>query len=285
MKQPNVAFVGIGVLGGPIVERLLAAGIVVTVYDVRPEVIADAVALGAVPAGSPGEAAAAGEVTFVCVRTDEQCVEAVEGPGGILGSAEPGHVVALLATVHPATATTLALAAQSRGVELVDAPLAGTGPQGVREGSMWALIGGVDSAVAVVEPLLAEICQRVVHTGPVGSGSAAKLAHNVMIYLSYLGATEAAGLARVSGVREGVLVELTRATGALSGQADILLEIHERRRSIGAGPDPEADYFRGASALLAKDLGHAVELAREGGLELPGAALTRGLGAEIYQVQ
>jgi 3-hydroxyisobutyrate dehydrogenase-like beta-hydroxyacid dehydrogenase len=283
MSLPKVGFIGLGVLGIPIVERLLSAGLTVTVHDVRDEPVSTVVAAGAGAAGSAAETAAVSDVSIVCVRTDEQCVDVVTGPEGLLAGAKPGHVIALASTVHPDTATTLAGAAASRDVELLDAPLAGTGPEGVRAGSMWALAGGTEAGVAAVEPVLAVFCERVLHAGPVGSGSAVKLAHNVMIYLGYLGAYEAAGLARVSGVRDGVLAEVTRATGALSSQADLFLGIHERRRELAT--DTEADYFRGASALLAKDLGHAIELALQHHLELPGAALTRLMGDALYQVK
>jgi 3-hydroxyisobutyrate dehydrogenase len=286
MATHQVGLIGLGVLGTPIAERLLSAGMQLSVYDVRAQAMSAALAAGASGKASPAEVAAASELTFVCVRTDEQCVDAITGPAGVLAGAKDGHVVVVLSTVDPATAISLAAKTDLRRTAFVEAPLAGTGPDGVRAGTMWALAGGDPAAIATAEPILAKFCERVVHTGPVGSGSAVKLAHNVMIYLGYLATVEAAGLARVSGVRDGVLAEVTRATGALSRQSDIFLEIHNRRGALGAGDaDPDADYFQGASALLAKDLGHAVELARRGGLELPGCELTRVLGDAIYQVR
>jgi len=289
-NEPTVGLVGLGVLGSQIAAELAVEHFSPTVFDVRPEAIARAVASGASGAASAAEVAAVSDVVLVCVQNDEQCIEVVTGAAGILDGASPGAVIGILSTVHPDTITDLAAVAARRSVRLVDAPLAGKGVDGVRERSMWAMVGGDDASFAVVEPILEAFTGRVVHSGVLGSGAALKLAHNVMIYLGYLAAYEASELARVAGVQDGLLVELTRSTGALSAQADVMLTIHERRRSEDASSTTtntahEDHVMRMASEVLEKDLRIAIELAQAYDLELPGAVVTQPLGDVLYQVR
>ena len=146
------------------------------------------------------------------------------------------------------------------------------------------MAGGDTDTVERLRPTLGRFAGHVLHTGRLGSGAALKLAHNVMVYLGYLSVLEAVELAHAAGVRDGLVAEVTHATGTLSPQSEIYLEIYERRRA-GAGDGPETEYLRTSAAVLEKDLRIAVELAARHGLELPGSALVAPRGLEVYRVE
>ena len=280
----RVGLVGLGTLGQPMATLLVDAGMPPVVHDVRADAVTEAVGAGAQGAASAAEVGGAADLLLVCVQTDAQCIEVVTGDHGLLAEARPGSVIAVLSTVHPDTITDLASAAAAGDVELVDSPLAGKGEGGLRDRTMWAMVGGDAAAVDRLRPVLAAFTGRVLHTGALGSGAALKLAHNVMVYLGYLATYEALQLARAAGVADGLLAEVTRASGTLSGQSDLFLKILELRRDDPDGFLPN-DAFAISSALLEKDLRVARELAAAHGVDLPGAALTEGMGDELYQVR
>jgi 3-hydroxyisobutyrate dehydrogenase len=153
----------------------------------------------------------------------------------------------------------------------------------VRAGEVWILAGGDGEAVETARPVLEGFAARVVATGPIGSGAALKLAHNVVVYLTYLGVAEGLALARAAGVEAGVLGAVTGASATLSEQGERYLRMLE-----GPAPDPddqEATATRRTFAdILEKDLRHAVDLGRTLGLELPGADLVSSKGDELYRV-
>ena len=91
------------------------------------------------------------------------------------------------------------------------------------------------------------------HAGPLGAGSTVKLAHNVMVYLGYLSALEAVELAHAAGVADGLVREITLASGTLFAQSEVWLDIYERRR-IDPGDEAEQATFHTYAALLDKDM-------------------------------
>jgi 3-hydroxyisobutyrate dehydrogenase len=138
----RVGLIGLGVLGQPLVTRLVSAGLVPAVFDIDPTAVRRAAANGGAPSGSAAEVAQRSDVSLVCVRTDVECREVVSGPNGLLAGASAGDRIILLATVHPDTATDLATVAAGHGVPVLDAPLAGMGAPSVETGTMLTLVGG-----------------------------------------------------------------------------------------------------------------------------------------------
>jgi 3-hydroxyisobutyrate dehydrogenase-like beta-hydroxyacid dehydrogenase len=275
---PTVGLVGVGIIGRAIAEVLGREHVPLVVHDVRPEATAG-LAPGVV-ASTVEELARTSSVVLVAVRDDAQCEEVVTA---IARHATPGSVIVIHATVQPSTVVALDALATAHGLELLDAPLAGTGEEGIHDGSMWALVGGPEERMARVDALLARYTSRRVHTGAIGSGSALKLAHNVFVYLGYQAVFEAVALARAAGVAEGLLAEVTTASQMLSPALRVYHDIAARRRVDPGGPDEQAA-FATYAAILDKDLDAALALARAHGLALPAAALLAGSGRQIYHV-
>jgi 3-hydroxyisobutyrate dehydrogenase-like beta-hydroxyacid dehydrogenase len=280
----TIGLVGLGIIGVKIAEHIAGVGYRIAVHDIRPEAVHEAAAAGARPATSAAEVAAITDTVLVCVQNDQQCEDVLTGADGILRAARPGLAVAVLSTVHPHTITRLAAVAAAQGVTLVDAPMVGQGREHIAQGLLWVVVGGTNAEFERVAPALRTFAGRALHTGPLGSGAVLKLAHNVMVYGGYLATIEALELARVAGVADGLVQEVTEHTGTLSPQSAILAEIYERRRST-PGDAFEEHHMRIAAEVLEKDLRIANEVAAEYGLHLPGAAVLDGRGHEVYRAR
>jgi len=273
----RVAIVGTGQIGDAVARRLLVTGLAPVVYDTHPDATAASVAAGARAVTSLGEVGALAEVVLVCVRDDAQCTDAVTG---LLPGLAPGTVVAVMATVTPDTIAALAATCRAADVDLVDAPVAGRGVASIEDATMNVLVGGPDQVIERLQPVIARF-GVLVATGPVGSAAVLKLAHNVMVYVGYQSVIEALELARAAGVRDGLVEQVTRASGTLSAQSKIFLDIYERRRQ-GIGDAAEDQIMDISAALLDKDLGHALSVAAEHSIELPAASAVRGRGRAVY---
>jgi 3-hydroxyisobutyrate dehydrogenase-like beta-hydroxyacid dehydrogenase len=279
----SVGVIGLGLIGGALARRLVETGDAPVVFDLRADAVHAAVGAGAIAARSCAELARRCDIVLVCVQSDEQCVAAVHGDGGVLDGARPGACIAVLSTVLPATIAVLAARAAERGVHLVDTPVAGRGMFSVGEGTMSVLVGDEGELVARLEPTLLRFASRVVRAGQLGSGAALKLAHNVIVYAGFAAMIEAVELARAAGVRDGLVEDVARTSGALSALSAFHLPVYKHLRDEPHGVD-EDQILRVAAALVDKDLADAVALAEAHGLELPIARLLCHSGSAIFQV-
>jgi len=265
----KVGFVGLGNIGKPMALRLASSGADLTVYDVAPEPVEELRAAGAGVAGSVAELASGVDLVCVMVRDDEQVREVL---GDLLGTAAEGLVVAVHSTVAPTTPVDLADTAGRHGVLVVDAPVSG-GAMGATEGTLAIMVGGSDEAFAACAEPFSLMASKVVHAGPVGSGTAFKLARNLMHFVSFTAATEAQRLAEAAGLDLVALGEVVRHTDAITGGAGAIMH-----RATTARLDPD-DFWYGVLghvvALGEKDLGFATELADSLGVDVPLARLAR----------
>ena len=122
----RTGFVGLGYIGKPMAQRLPAAGLATTVYDIAPAPVQELLGAGAKAASSPDEVAAASDVVGICVQTDAQVRAVIEGENGLLVGAKPGLVIAIHSTVVPSTVEAMRARAAEQGVEVVDACVSGT---------------------------------------------------------------------------------------------------------------------------------------------------------------
>jgi 3-hydroxyisobutyrate dehydrogenase-like beta-hydroxyacid dehydrogenase len=189
----------------------------------------------------------------------------------------------VLSTISPRTVEALGVACAAAGVDLLEAPMAGQGAKSVADASMFVLVGGDDAVRERARPTL-ERFARIIPTGPLGSGAALKLAHNVMVYVSRIGTLEAVELARAAGVRDGLVAELTAQTGTMSEQSSVWLGIYEARRRGDSDPVLDANMVTAAD-LFAKDLRHAVELGADLGVDLAASAAAVPFADQVYLVR
>lgn len=263
----SVGFVGLGNIGKPMALRLASQGVTLSVYDVASEPCAELAAAGAGVTSSVAELASHVEILCVMVRDDEQVRDVL---GQALGSARDGLVVVVHSTVAPHTPRMLEITAAKHGVGLVDAPVSG-GAMGAGDGSLAIMVGGSDGAFAAARPVLEALGSKVVHAGPIGSGTAMKLARNLMHFVAFTAATEAQRLAEAAGLDLKALGEVVRHTDAITGGPGAIMH-----RETTAEIDPEDFWFSVFSHvrdLGEKDLRFASDLAEQLGVDLPLADL------------
>lgn len=263
----RVGFVGLGNIGKPMARRLASQGIDLAVYDVMAKPVAELEAAGARAMTSVAELAGAVDVLCVMVRDDDQ-VRAVLGQA--LGSAHEGLVVAVHSTVAPQTPRELEVTATKYGVLVVDAPVSG-GSMGAADGSLAVMVGGTDEAFAAVRPTMEAMGSKVIHAGPIGSGTAFKLARNLMHFVAFTAATEAQRLAEAAGLDLRALGDVVRHTDAITGGAGAIM--HRDTTAAIAEDDFWFGVFGHVQALGEKDLTFATELADQLGVDIPLARL------------
>ena len=278
MNAQRVGFVGLGQMGSLIAGHLLDRTSLVA-YDVRTEAVAALTERGATAATSVEEVAANADVVSVMVLDDAQVREVVNG---VLVSAQPGTVIAIHSTIRPETAIECAQRASAAGVDVVDAPVSG-GPAGAAAGKLAVMVGGERAAYERCKDVFRCWAELIVHVGPVGAGTRAKIARNLVSFVSYCAAAEAQRLAESAGVDLQKLGAVVRHTDQLTGGPGAIMV----RNTTAPMPadDPLREVFTHTRLLGDKDLSLAVELGEALGVDVPFArlALARlgsGLGLE-----
>jgi 3-hydroxyisobutyrate dehydrogenase len=265
-----VGFIGLGNIGAPMARRLLAWPGGLVVHDLRPEACDPYVAKGATAAATPAEVAAAADVISVMVLTEEQVRDVLAGPDGVLGTARPGTVVAVHSTISAEGAVALAALAAEAGVELVDAPVSG-GAMGAHDGSLAIMLGGSDEAVERCREPFSLMGTLLAHFGPVGAGTNAKIARNLITFVGFAVVGEAQRIAEAAGLDLGKLGDVVRHSDRSTGGAGAVM----LRPTAAAMADDDGlrPIFEHTATLGSKDLHLAVELAAQHGLDAPFAEL------------
>ncbi|WP_203432748.1 2-hydroxy-3-oxopropionate reductase [Jiangella asiatica] len=269
----TIAFIGLGVMGGPMAANLVTAGFTVTGYNRSPEKVERLVAAGGRGAGSVTEAVAGADVV-ITMLPDSPDVRAVilgdDGVDGVLAAAAAGTVVVDMSTIRPDVARELAAAGAERGVPVLDAPVSG-GEQGAVDATLSIMAGGDESAFNQVLPVLEALGSTVVHMGPAGAGQTVKAANQLIVAGTLELVAEALVFLDAHGVdRERAVTVLG---GGLAGSA-----VLDRK-----GPAMLArDFAPGFRVdLHHKDLGIVTAAAREAGVVVPAGALVAQLMASL----
>lgn len=266
----KVGFVGLGNIGGPMAERLLDHPGGLVVCDTDEAARARFAEKGAETAASAEEVVAAGAtVISVMVRDDAQVRDVV---GRVIAVAPAGTVVAVHSTIRPETAEDLALVAARSDVHVLDAPVSG-GFMGAATGRLAVLLGGEEAVVERCRGAFAAFADKVVHFGPAGAGTRAKVARNLVTFASFAAVGEALRLAEAAGLDLAALGDVVRHSDAVtSGAGAIMLRDVTAPLAVDDGLRPS---FEHALALGQKDLDLALAMAADAGLDLPIAALAR----------
>lgn len=258
----KLAFLGLGTMGEPMSGRLLAAGHELAVYNRSPERAAALGARGARVATDPAAAAAGAEVVIVMVSDTPDVASVVFGPGGAAEGLGEGAILLDMSTISPSATRDFAERLAALGARWVDAPVSG-GSEGAQKGTLSIMVGGEAADLARLQPVFEVLGSTVTHLGPVGAGQLAKAINQVIIAGTYAAVAE--GL--VLGLKAGIDVEA--ALKALAGGAAGSWGLVNRGPNVVRNEYPLG--FR--LTLHRKDLGIALETARELGVPLPLAAL------------
>jgi len=226
--------------------------------------------LGVSVVGSPAEVARASDLV-ISIVSDTPDVEAVLfGPDGVASGVRPGSLVVDMSTISPSATRDFAERLAARGVAMLDAPVSG-GSEGAKRGTLSIFVGGAPNDLERARPVLATLGTTITHVGPIGSGQAAKAVNQVILAGTYLGVAEGIVLALKAGLDVDQLV------AALSGGAAQSWVLANR-----SGRMKDNEYPLGFKVSLhRKDLGIALQLARETGAALPISAIAEQLEAGL----
>lgn len=278
----TVGFIGLGLMGRPMANNLLAAGHRLIVHSRSRGPVDEVVAAGAREASSPAEVAKQA-TRIITMLPDSPDVEAVmAGPDGVFGALQPGTILIDMSSIDPSVAVRLAAQAATLGAVMLDAPVSG-GEIGARSGTLSIMVGGDADAFAAVTPILHAMGnpERIIRIGEAGAGQLCKLCNQMVIGGTLAAVSEAFALARRAGVDPAAVRE------ALLGgfAASRVLEVHgERILARNYTPGFRAalfakDYRNVASTVAALDSAAPVSTVVQG---LLSALIAGGRGDEDY---
>ncbi|MFV0246249.1 MAG: NAD(P)-dependent oxidoreductase [Qingshengfaniella sp.] len=270
----KTAFLGLGVMGFPMAGHLRAAGHDVTVYNRTANKAADWVARhGGTHADTPQAAAEGADIVFACVGNDDDLLAVTTGPEGAFAGLAPGALFVDHTTASATVARSLAKTCSGAGVGFVDAPVSG-GQAGAEAGQLAIMCGGDDADFARAEPVMAAYGKAIVHFGPAGSGQMTKMVNQICIAGLVQSISEGLMLASQAGLDAKKVAALVAQGAAgswqLSNRAETMI-------------DGEFD-FGFAVDWMRKDLGIALNQARELGISLPVAALVDQFYADVQSL-
>ena len=271
MTTPTIGFIGLGLMGSAMAERLQARGypLIVTAHRKRTAVDA-AVARGATEVKSPGELASASDVVMICVDTSTAVESVMTGTDGVIAALAPGKLVIDFGTSQPGSTRALAAAVAERGAMMLDAPLGRT-PVQARDGKLNVMVGGEPAVFARARPILDDLGENVFHVGPIGAGHTLKLINNFYAQTIAMAMSEAFAMADLADLDRGKLYEVMAAGPLHSGMMDFI-------KAYAVDGDPSRLAFTVTNA--AKDVGYYTAMADDLGvptLMAPGTKQTLAL--------
>ncbi|MBL7502039.1 NAD(P)-dependent oxidoreductase [Frankia sp. CNm7] len=249
-----VTFVGAGQMGAPMVQRLLRAGVDVTLHARRPEVRQTFTELGAHTTASLADAVKGAGVVISCLFNESQVEQALLAPDGLIALLEPGTVLVSHTTVGIRLLARVDEAATARGVSLLDAPVSGA-PDDILAGRLTILAGGDPAVVERARPAL-ETYGTVLPTGPTGSASRVKLVNNLLFTVNVQTAAAAAALGQQLGVETKALFTALQHCSAATRAIETMRDVGSIERYAELG----AKYLR-------KDVAAALATAAEEGAD------------------
>jgi 3-hydroxyisobutyrate dehydrogenase-like beta-hydroxyacid dehydrogenase len=268
-----VAFVGLGAMGGPLAGRLLAAGHEVHGTNRTRSKAEPLIERGLIWHDTARDAAAAADVVFSMVSDDAALEAIATGPDGILAGLGPGKVYVDMSTVSPAASVELAARVRALGSLMLDAPVSGSVPQ-AEAGTLTIMVGGEESALRQVEPLLDELGQSVTRVGDNGRGLLLKLAINISLAAQTLAFSEGLLLAERGGIdpqlAAQVMSDSAIGSPAVKARAPMLLDL------------PDDAWFD--VRMLRKDIRLALDAGRDEDVPLPSAEATRDVLAKASEL-
>jgi len=256
----KIGFIGLGIMGKPMVKNLLKAGHDVVAYDIIAENIAAVAAEGAVAADSIAAVARDCRVIITMLPNGPHVKAVVLGDGGVLASCAEGEgtVIIDMSSIAPAVAQEIHAACAAKGVKMLDAPVSGGEPKAI-DGTLSIMVGGDEPLFNEMRDILLCMGASAVHCGDIGAGNTTKLANQIVVALNIAAVSEAFMLATKAGVAPDKVFDAIK--GGLAGSTVMNAKI-PMILDGNFKPGFKVD-------LHIKDLQNAIDTAHEVGAPLP----------------
>jgi 3-hydroxyisobutyrate dehydrogenase-like beta-hydroxyacid dehydrogenase len=272
----NLGFVGLGVMGGNMVARLLDKGHTVTGYNRTRSKAQWLIDKGMRWADSPRAVVSAADFTFSMVTNTSALQAIAEGPDGMLAALGAGKTLIEMSTVSPDFSRALADKVRQTGADMVDSPVSGSVIT-LQQGKLSVMVGGKEKTFEKIKPLLLDIGPKVTHVGPNGLALCMKIAHNLSLAVQMLAFSEGVLLAEKSGIAREVAVDVLTHSAIASPMIQY--------RGPFVLQQPEEAWFD--VNMMQKDMVLALDLGRKLNVPLPTTAVSnefltaaRGMGWE-----
>ncbi|GAD24147.1 3-hydroxyisobutyrate dehydrogenase [Acidovorax sp. MR-S7] len=270
----QIAFIGLGNMGGPMAINLVKAGHSVKAFDLSQDALAKVKAEGAQAAASAQDAVQGAEVVVTMLPASQHVEGLFLGNGNLLASIAKGTLVIDSSTIAAATSQKVAKAAEAAGIAFIDAPVSG-GTGGAIAGTLTFMVGGSDAALERARPLLEKMGKNIFHAGGVGAGQTAKICNNMLLGILMIGTSEAIALGVANGLDPKVLSEIMRR----SSGGNWALEVYNPYPGVQEASAATRGYTGGfGTDLMLKDLG----LAQENAMTVKASTPLGGMARAIY---
>jgi 3-hydroxyisobutyrate dehydrogenase len=246
----RVAFLGLGAMGLPMCENILAAGLPLTVWNRTPAKADGLLANGAQLAPTPRAAAEAADVILTCLPTQDEVRDILTRADGLLAGLTPEKTLVDTSTIDPTSSQQLIALCAERGIAMLEAPLSG-GTIGAKAGTLTMMIGGDAATLERVRPVLATMAKNIFHIGGPGMGQTIKLCNQMIAGAQTIALAEAYAILHAAGV------DAKLATDVFSVSTANCVAIQQRVPVAGVQPNgPASNGFRPgfATEWMAKDL-------------------------------
>ncbi|ABI71926.1 NAD(P)-dependent oxidoreductase [Shewanella frigidimarina] len=276
MTKPVIGFIGLGLMGGNMVENLQNRGYQLNVMDLNKEAVATCVARGAKTVTTAKELAASSDIVMLCLTTSAVVEKLVYGDDGILAGIKEGSVLVDFGTSIPSSTRKIGADLAAKGAGMIDAPLGRT-PAHAKDGLLNIMAAGDLETFNKVKPVLDEQGENVFHLGALGAGHTTKLINNFMGMTTVCAMSQAFAVADLAGVDRAQLFDIMSAgpsnspfmkfckNYAVDGVSDLGFSIANANKDLG--------YF----LKMVEDLGTESKIAEGSSANLQ-AAFDAGLG-------
>ena len=259
-KSKKIGFIGLGNMGSPMASRLVAAGYSLLVYDIKADVQANFLqGRSARGMKTPAEVAKSSDL-IITLLPDGRAVSAVvlgsEGCAGMIDAMSAGAILIDMSSSSPTGTKKLGQLLASRKVQMIDAPVSGGVPK-AQSGDLSIIAGGKSEVLEQCRPIFEVLGSRIFHSGPLGSGHAAKALNNMCSAAGLIAATEVLLVGHKFGINPCVMNDILNASTGRNNSTENKMAQYVFSRSFSSGFSMD---------LMVKDLTTAIELAREMGM-------------------
>ncbi len=275
----QIAFIGLGNMGGPMAKNLLKSGHHITVFDLSASALEEFTNDGANISSSAIDAVRDADIVISMLPASRH-VEALylgnnSDQSGLLPHIKKGALIIDCSTIAAQTAIKVAKAAAVLGLEMLDAPVSG-GTAGSIAGTLTFIVGGDDAALQRAHPLLSIMGKNIFHAGANGAGQTAKICNNMLLGIQMIGTAEALALGVANGLDPKVLSDIM----VKSSGRNWSLELYNPYPGVMDNVPASREYTGGFGVdLMLKDLGLATETALNAQASIPLGEMARNLYA------
>ena len=259
-EQDKLGFIGIGYMGQPIAQRLLAAGFKLTAYDRDRSQAEELIQYGGAVAESVAQLASGCDVLLSCLPSDEAVMNVFNGPDGAFASARRGSLFIDMSTVYPETSKTLARLGSEHAVDVLDVTISGSTPV-AQQGALVLFGGGDRSRFDAAEAIFRAMARKYFYVGPSGSGATMKLVVNSLLGIGMQAIAEAVALGEKAGLDRNRLLDVLAQTAVVSPA-----HVGKLQRATNNDYSPQFPL-----RLMNKDFGLILKLAAAVGAQMPAA--------------